>query len=97
VEAKGRFPAGRPSCWCLFREGLAEIPKEDSKVSDDREYKIKKDDDATEHEDVEAHVKHKGFTDSEDGDDVEAHVKHKGFTDTGSDDDDVEAHIKQKG
>ena len=46
-------------------------------MSDDREYKIKKDD-ATEHEDVEAHVKHKGFTDSDDSDDVEAHVKHKG-------------------
>ena len=59
-------------------------------MSDDRD-NIKKDE--SEHEDVEAHVKHKGFTDAEDGDDVEAHVKHKGFAD--SDDDDVEAHVKQ--
>jgi hypothetical protein len=96
VEGKGRFRPGGPSCRCLFREGLAEIPKEDSKVSDDRENKIKKNDE-TENEDVEAHVKHKGFTDSEDGDDVEAHVKHKGFTDSADDDDVVEAHVKQKG
>jgi hypothetical protein len=49
-------------------------------VSDDREYKIKKDD-ATEHEDVEAHVKHKGANDEgkadDESNDVEAHVKHK--------------------
>jgi hypothetical protein len=75
VEGQGRFLPGGPSCGCLFREGLAEIPKEDSKVSDDRD-NIKKDE--SEHEDVEAHVKHKGFTDSDDDDAVEAHVKQKG-------------------
>jgi hypothetical protein len=74
VEGQGRFLPGGPSSGCLFREGLAEIPKEDSKVSDDRD-NIKKDE--SEHEDVEAHVKHKGFADSDD-DDVEAHVKQKG-------------------
>jgi hypothetical protein len=93
VEGQGRFLPGGPSSGCLFREGLAEIPKEDSKVSDDRD-NIKQDE--TEHEDVDAHIKHKGLTDSEGGDDVEAHVKHKGFTDS-DDDDAVEAHVKQKG
>ena len=44
-------------------------------MSDDRD-NIKTDE--TEHEDVDAHIKHKGFTDSDDDDAVEAHVKQKG-------------------